>query len=119
MLPKNYRLPAYLIPEILRRGKILNSLSFRIFVLPNTKKIIRIAVIVPIKLEKRAVKRNKIKRLFKETIRINLKKIKKGTDLIFLIKKKAMEKNFFEIKEETEDFLIREKIMKDVEKNHS
>jgi len=119
MLPKKHRLPAYLIPEVLKKGDCLQSLDFNVFVLPNTEKIIRLAIIVPLRTSKSAVKRNRIKRLFKETIKANLNKMKEGGDLIFLIKNKVLGKSFWEIKKATETFLIKEKIINNNEKNSS
>lgn len=42
--------------------------------------------VISTKISKRAVVRNRIKRIFSEYIRLNLGKIKKGKDVIFLIK---------------------------------
>lgn len=46
----------------------------------------RFGFIISTKISKRAVVRNRIKRIFSDYIRLNFSKIKNGQDIIFLIK---------------------------------
>lgn len=64
----------------------------------------RFGFIISTKISKLAVVRNKIKRIMSEVIRKNLKKIKNGYDVLFLIKtsivkieKETLEKETYEI----------------------
>lgn len=53
----------------------------------------RFGFIISTKISKRAVVRNRIKRIFSDYIRLNLDKIKKGQDVIFLIKPSIIKVN--------------------------
>ena len=61
----------------------------------NTRGFIRIAVVVSKKIEKSAVKRNKIRRRIYEILRLNLEKIPEKTDYIFVVFSKDVEKMSF------------------------
>jgi len=60
------------------------------------------AFIVSKKIDKRATKRNRIKRVLSEAVRVFLPKIKPGVKGVFLAKKEILEENFAEIKNAVE-----------------
>lgn len=70
------------------------------------------AFIVSKKIDKRATKRNRIKRLLSEAVRSFLPQLQPGIRGIFLVKKEIMEKNFAEIKNEVELIFKKEKLLK-------
>lgn len=118
MLPKKYRLPSYLIPQVLKKGKRFHSKLFTLIVdsaSPPSSGIAnfssRFAIIVPIKINKRSTKRNRIKRQLHEIIRLNLKKIKVGYNVILLAKRPIINENFASIKAEVEKLLKKAKLM--------
>jgi len=63
---------------------------------------LKIGFVVSKKIEKSAVKRNKIKRQMREVVRLLIKekKIKKGYVLFFIAKKNILKKNYNEIEKE-------------------
>lgn len=87
MLPKSKRLPSYLILKVLKKGgKSQNQLA-SIFVLSSKEKITKFAFLVPIRLSKKAVKRNKTRRLLIETVSKNYEKIRDNLSVILMAKK--------------------------------
>lgn len=74
------------IEHVFKKGQKKDSFYFYIKFLPNDLDIVRFGIIVSIKLFKKAVVRNKIKRRISEICRKNLKSIKNGYDIIFIAK---------------------------------
>ncbi len=70
----------------------------------NEKKFI---FIVSKKISKRAVDRNRIKRLLSEVIRINLEGVREGIRVGFLVKKAILGKDFEEVRKEVEKGLTK------------
>ncbi len=103
MLPEKNRLRKKRDFELtFRDGRISAG---RFFILKKRKNNLffpRFAFVSPIKNEKKAVKRNKGKRLFREAVRNILSLVKENVDVIFILKKGADEKNIEEIKKDIE-----------------
>ncbi len=81
------------------------SFPGRFFILKKKKNNLsfpRFAFVFPIKSEKKATKRNKGKRLFREAVRILLSFVKEDVDVIFILKRGADEKSVQEIREDIE-----------------
>ena len=66
----------------------------------NNLSVSRFAVVAGIKVSKKAVARNKIKRQVRYIIKKHLEEIEKGWDVAFLIKKDALEKSFQDIEKD-------------------
>ncbi len=106
MLPSKNRLKKKInFARIEIDGKLIQSSSFGVGVF-NRKdsEPSRFGFIISTKISKRAVVRNKIKRIMSEVIRKNIESFKKGYDVVFLIKpsvakteKKVLEKETYEI----------------------
>lgn len=64
----------------------------------NNTKNSRFGIIVSLKVSKKAVERNKIKRRIREIIKSELDKIQDGKDFVIVVLPKITEKNFGEIK---------------------
>lgn len=71
--------------KIYRFGKKKKATFFIIRYLPNKFIDSRFGIVVPTTTTKKAVIRNLIRRKISEIIRLNLGKIKKGYDIIFLV----------------------------------
>ena len=59
--------------------------------LPNAARTNRVGFSISAKSIKRALKRNRIKRLFREAYRRNKKILKKGFDIVFVVRREAKE----------------------------
>lgn len=68
-----------------RNGKTVRSSKVSLVYTVNTRKFTRFAVVVSKKVEKSAVKRNRIRRRVYEALRLNLKDIPKKKDYVFVV----------------------------------
>ncbi|MBQ3407843.1 MAG: ribonuclease P protein component [Clostridia bacterium] len=82
-LKKNYE-----FKNVLSKGKFYVSKHVIMYVKNNNKKENYVGIAVNTKIGK-AVRRNRIKRLIRESYRIEKNKILKGKDIVFLWNKKA------------------------------
>jgi len=95
VLPKKYRLPLRTeLHRVQKEGKIYHFPYFSLLLAKNNLNLSRFAFIVSNKIHKRATKRNRIKRLLRESIRLLLPKIKPGFEAVFLTKKRILGKDF-------------------------
>lgn len=92
-LKKNYE-----FKNVLSKGKFFVGKYIIIYIKDNNKKENFVGIAVNTKIGK-AVKRNRIKRVIRESYRLNKEKIKKGKDIVFLWNKNAEIKdaNFYNI----------------------
>ena len=72
------------IQKLLKNGRSFYCPYFMFKILPNEKALLRLGVIVSNKVSKKATQRNLIKRRLREIIRLSLKELKPGYDLIIL-----------------------------------
>jgi len=86
--------------EIKNKGRVLFSPLFGWLFYKKNDDLKKFAFIVSKKISKRAVDRNKIKRILSEVIRKKLDKFEKGTRLVFLSKKEILGKRKEEIEKE-------------------
>ena len=68
-----------------QKGKTIRSPKMSLVFVENNRGFTRFAVVVSKKVEKSAVKRNRIRRKIYEVIRNNLNSIPKKTDYIFVV----------------------------------
>lgn len=118
MLPKKYRLKSKKeFDEIFRKGKNIvgNFLTLR------TKKgktgDLKVGFVVSRKLFKKAVKRNRLRRLVQEATRKRINQIRQNYHLVFSVKKEADDKSFQEFESEVELLLEKAKLKKDAQEN--
>ncbi|HQL11493.1 MAG TPA: ribonuclease P protein component [bacterium] len=87
MLKKKYRVKKIKeFKEIIKNGNYTGANEFYIKFIPNNLNYSKVSVVVPSKIEKRAVKRNRIKRQMSEIIRLIYKNIKPGFNIVFFCK---------------------------------
>ena len=72
----------------------------------------RFGILVGIKVSKKAVERNKIKRRIREAIRARLENVKKGFDVVVITLPEILGKDYSEIERELENNLKRLRIVK-------
>lgn len=96
---------------VFQEGKSFFGLFFILKIKKGGSVDSRFAFVYPIKNEKRAYKRNKGKRLFREIMRDCLPYIKERVDGIFIIKKEASNKTYQEIKGDLENTLKKNKLI--------
>jgi ribonuclease P protein component len=101
MLPRQNRLvrkPDF--EKVKEKGDKFQSSLFGLLVFPNEEEFSRFGFVISTKISKRAVKRNRVKRLLRERVRLLLPKIKPGFDIVFLGKKALLEVDYPEIDKE-------------------
>jgi len=115
MLPKKNRLD--LKEELLKikkNGRIIGGWLFN-FLFQKTAADFEspaFAFVVSKKIDKRATKRNRVKRLLSDAVRNFLPQIQPGIKGVFLAKKEILGKSFAEVKEEVEKVFKKENLFK-------
>lgn len=104
MLKKEFRLPK----TKLNRQKVFNLPDVTLKISENGLEVSRFGFVVSKKVDRRAVIRNKVKRILRSYVQENLKNIKQGFDFL-LISKKVPEENF---NLKIEELLKKEKYLK-------
>ncbi|MBU3956939.1 ribonuclease P protein component [Patescibacteria group bacterium] len=102
MLPKKHRLPLRTeLNRVKKEGTLIQGRLFSLLVNQAVEnQPSRFGFIISSKIHKKAVKRNRAKRLLSEVIIDLSPKIKSGFDVVFLAKKKIIEAEIEEIKKE-------------------
>ena len=113
MLKKNYE-----FRKVLSKGKYYSGKYIEALILSNTKKKNALGIAINTKLGK-AVERNRIKRLFRESYYFFEQNLIDGQEIVLLWKKKKpIEKaNFQNIKEDMQNIFDKAKIINKDEKN--
>lgn len=111
MISTKFRIPREFIPYILKKGESFTSNLFIIRYTENNEKFCRFRIIVSLKFEKKAVKRNFHRRRIYEAIRIGLKEIKpnKNLDIILIPKKNLKKVDYRDIEEEVKNIILMQK----------
>lgn len=92
MLPKQYRLRRDQdIKKVLSRGKSVFDAVCGVKFVKNGLENSRFTVVVGLKVHKSAVKRNQIKRQYREIVQNHLAEIASGYDVVMLTSKKTLE----------------------------
>jgi ribonuclease P protein component len=110
MLPQTYRLPSSEIPHLMRYGSRVAGEVIQLIARKNEEDVSRFvplsgtplvrprfAFIISTKIDKRATRRNKMKRLLSESIHHLLPRLQKHTDYIIIAKKDFSRKSQQEI----------------------
>ena len=104
MLPKKYRLTGYQVSQTFKKGRFFSAPLFTLKFLPSKNssdlKNSLFSITVPLKIEKKAVSRNRIRRQVYEIIRYLLPELKSGWAVAILAKKEILDKKYHQIEEE-------------------
>lgn len=74
------------IDQVFQKGRTCYSQFLFLKYLPNSKPVSRFAFSIGLKFSKKAVERNRAKRLLREAVQTNLSQIKPGFDCVFFVK---------------------------------
>jgi len=77
--------------NIYRRGRIFRGENFLLYILPNGLDRNRIGFSISKKKVKKSTKRNRIKRLLRESYRLNSANFRKGLDMIMSLSRENVE----------------------------
>lgn len=91
--------------EIKNKGRVLYSPLFGFLTHKENDDQKKFGFIVSKKISKRAVDRNKIRRILSEVVRENLERFENGIRIIFLTKKEILGKKYDEVEKEVEKFI--------------
>lgn len=100
MLPKKNKLSGYEVILLKKKGKIVHSKTFGLIFSDNDKGITRAGVIVSKKIDKRAVKRNQIRRSIFGILQNLITKMNKDFDILFLVKPQIVNQGKEELERE-------------------
>ncbi len=113
MLAKEYKLKKNNdIKRVFEKGKYFQKGVIGIKLIKNNSKINRFGFLVGLKISKKSTERNKIKRWLNEIIRLNLSQIKKGYDIIIMVKTEIKEKKYQEVESNLIGLLEKIKLIK-------
>jgi ribonuclease P protein component len=108
MLSREYRLPA---TTKLTRAQFAKTEVFGIKYAQNGLTVSRFAFVVRKSVDKRAVARNRIKRVFRSCIEELLEKVVPGNDMLFFLEKGIIDKSQKELCQELEKFLQQKQLL--------
>lgn len=113
MLPSHNRLPGYRIPPILQQGTRTSGHLLSIITVPSgiPTQPSRFTVIVPYRLSKIAVKRNRTRRLIREAVHHHLDKTIQGFDVIVMAQTLLLTTSLSEIEEDVRSLFARAHIL--------
>lgn len=111
MLPKPNRLPSPEIRTVMRRGKRIANASMQFVFLPNRGNAPRFAFIVSTSIDKRATKRNRIKRVMRESVHRVFGKLHKSVDGILIARSKKLVTDEAQISKSLHELLTRAQLL--------
>lgn len=98
--------------NLYKKGSFQRSRLFLLKFIKNNLKNSRFAFVVSLKVSKRAVDRNLIKRRMREIIRILNKDIKEGYDLVFIMNSLSLNVTYKDLQNEVVKSLKKTKLLK-------
>ena len=96
--------------KVRREGRSWSDALLVLCVLPNELACSRFGFSVSRKIGK-AVQRNRVKRLIREAVRLRLKEIAKGWDVVFIARPPIQEADFHQVSRAVEDLLRRARLL--------
>jgi len=106
VLNKVYRLKKREVEKLFKKGRTYRGKILILKIKRNKLPFSRWSFIVPLRVSKRAIERNRLRRRLTEVFREKIKIVKPGFDGIILAHPTALEKNYQEINEEIDKLLI-------------
>jgi len=87
------------IEKVLRRGKTVHGDYLTIKVAQNNREALRFTVVVSLKVSKKAIERNKVRRRVREIMRTEITpSVTKPADVAILLKKSSLDASYEELK---------------------
>ena len=112
MLSKKYRVKTFNeFKELLANGEYFGVKEIYIKYIKNDLPYSKISVVVPIKIDKRAVVRNRIRRQLSEILRLMHKNIKPGFNIVVFCKNPVLEMKREDMKKQIE-YILKESDLK-------
>ncbi len=112
MLSKKYRVKKFKdFDELFDKGEFKSASSFYIKYIENKEDYTKISVVVPKKVAKLAVVRNRIKRQLSEIVRLKYKEIKPGYNILIVCKPGVLTMQYGQLDREW-DYLIEKSELK-------
>lgn len=106
MISKKYRVKSFNeYKELLASGEYFGVKEIYIKYIKNDLPYSKMSVVVPIKIDKRAVVRNRIRRQLSEILRLMHKDIKKGFNIVLFCKNPVLEMEREDMKKQVEYIL--------------
>ena len=87
MLSKPHRIPSSELSTVMRFGKRMQMDTLSLIYARNAISAVRFTFVVSTKIDKRATRRNRMRRLMSESVRLHLHVITPGCDAVFVAKK--------------------------------
>lgn len=113
MLKKEFRLRKQKdFENVFNKGFYFSNNLLSLKATENDSPISRFGFIVSKKISKKAVERNRVKRLLRESIRLMRENIKIGFDVVFIPKIEIVGKSFAEVDSSVEKLLKRSGLLK-------
>jgi len=104
MLPRHNRLKRTKdFDNTFKKGKTITGKLVFLKIIKNNLDVSRFGFVIGLKISKKAVIRNKIKRQLREIVRKNLPIIKPGFDIVIITKPEIIDKDYQQIKHELEN----------------
>jgi ribonuclease P protein component len=114
MLPKENRLKKDKdFERVHKEGKFSSYKFLAVKVAENDLKVSRFGFLVGIKVSKKAVVRNKVKRRLRESVRMKLDRIKSGFDVVVIVRPEIAEESYVKIDEAVIEVLKRARLFKE------
>lgn len=111
MFKRRERLQSKDAAKVGRRGKSISSPFLRLKWMLTKDNFTRATVVVPLSFDKRATRRNKIKRQLREALSPQMLKIRPPVNLMVFASKSAAGKKFLELKNELEGLLRKARLI--------
>lgn len=96
----------------MRGGNRVSNNFFKLIFIQSKVQVSRFAFVVPIRVDKRASARNRVKRLLRESIHHVLPRIAGAFDAVLIVQKKPNGMSQLQVKEMMQDMLRRAKLIK-------
>lgn len=100
------------IKQAYKKGRFVNLDWLTLKVAPNNLDTTRFAFLIGVKVSKKAVIRNRIKRQVSEVMRLKISEISKGYDVLVIVKPQAVGKEYRDIEKVALGALKRGKLLR-------